>query len=91
MRHRIVFVARAGRVLSAACGGQGPIARVHAAGQMLSVAADHKEANIKHEEIKGFMPAMTMPYKVRDAKEFDGSRRAISSTRRSWSSATTPT
>ena len=28
------------------------------------------QANIKHEEIKGFMAAMTMPYKVRDAKEF---------------------
>ena len=41
-------------------------------GQILSVTPDHKEANVKHEEIKGFMPAMTMPYKVRDAKEFDG-------------------
>ena len=29
-----------------------------------------RQANIKHEEIKGFMAAMTMPYKVRDAKEF---------------------
>jgi protein SCO1/2 len=41
-------------------------------GQILSVTPDHKEANVKHEEIKGFMPAMTMPYKVRDAKEFEG-------------------
>lgn len=39
-------------------------------GQILSVANDHKEANIKHEEIKGFMSAMTMPYHVRDEKEF---------------------
>src|SRR5262245_36239384 len=39
-------------------------------GQVLSVRADGMEANIKHEDIKGFMPAMTMPYKVRDAKEF---------------------
>ena len=39
-------------------------------GQVLSVRADGMEANIKHEAIKGFMPAMTMPYKVRDAKEF---------------------
>ena len=37
-------------------------------GQVLSVAADRQEATIKHEEIKGFMPAMTMPYKVRDAQ-----------------------
>jgi protein SCO1/2 len=41
-------------------------------GQILSIAADHQEANIKHEDIKGLMPAMTMPYKVRDAKQFDG-------------------
>src|SRR5579862_2874473 len=38
-------------------------------GQILSVAADHKEANIKHEDIKGLMPGMTMPYKVRDAQQ----------------------
>jgi len=41
-------------------------------GQILFFAADRKEATIKHEDIKGFMPAMTMPYKVRDAKEFEG-------------------
>jgi protein SCO1 len=39
-------------------------------GQVLSVRADGMEANIKHEDIKGFMPAMTMSYKVRDAREF---------------------
>jgi protein SCO1 len=39
-------------------------------GQILSVAADQKEANIKHENIPGFMSAMTMPYKVRDAQEY---------------------
>jgi protein SCO1 len=40
-------------------------------GQILSVAADHLEATIKHETIPGFMQAMTMPYKVREAKEFE--------------------
>lgn len=40
-------------------------------GQILTVAADHTEANIKHEDIPGFMSAMTMSYKVRDAKEFE--------------------
>jgi protein SCO1/2 len=39
-------------------------------GQILSIEPGHMQANIKHEEIKGFMAAMTMPYKVRDAKEF---------------------
>ena len=39
-------------------------------GQILTIAPDRMQADIKHEEIKGFMAAMTMPYKVRDAKEF---------------------
>ena len=29
------------------------------------------QANIKHEEIKGFMMAMTMPYKVRNPREYE--------------------
>src|SRR5215210_5574958 len=41
-------------------------------GQVLSLTGDHKEAMIKHDEIKGFMPAMTMPYQVKDAKLFEG-------------------
>jgi protein SCO1/2 len=35
-------------------------------GQVLSVTPDHQQATIRHEEIKGLMPAMTMPYKVKD-------------------------
>lgn len=41
-------------------------------GQVLSLAPGGKEATIKHEAIAGFMQAMTMPYHVRDAKEFEG-------------------
>jgi protein SCO1/2 len=40
-------------------------------GQILTLAPDHKSASIKHEEIPGFMAAMTMTYTVRDAKEFE--------------------
>src|SRR5438477_10033966 len=40
-------------------------------GQIISIAPDHTDATIKHEDIKGFMPAMTMPYKVREAKEYE--------------------
>ena len=54
-----------------ACGG--PARREYSLqGQVLSVSEDRKEANIKHEAIAGFMPAMTMPYKARDAEEFSG-------------------
>src|SRR6266550_2158698 len=41
-------------------------------GQVLSIAANRLEATIKHEEIKGLMPAMTMPYTVKDAKLLEG-------------------
>jgi protein SCO1/2 len=41
-------------------------------GQVLSVDPARKTVTIKHEEIKGFMPAMTMPYEVRDEKLLGG-------------------
>jgi protein SCO1/2 len=37
-------------------------------GQVQSLDAPRKLVVVKHEEIKGFMPAMTMPYEVEDAK-----------------------
>src|SRR3954468_8171169 len=40
-------------------------------GQVLSVQPDHKQAVIRHEEITGFMSAMTMPYAVQDPKEYE--------------------
>lgn len=40
-------------------------------GQIIAVAPDHKQATIKHEEIPGFMSAMTMPYEVQDPKEYE--------------------
>jgi protein SCO1/2 len=40
-------------------------------GQIISVASDGMEATIKHEDIPNFMAAMTMPYRVRDAKELE--------------------
>jgi protein SCO1/2 len=41
-------------------------------GQIIAIAPDRTHADVKHEEIKGFMAAMTMPYKVEDAKELEG-------------------
>jgi protein SCO1/2 len=35
-------------------------------GQILAVDSARGEITIKHEDIKGFMPGMTMPFKVRD-------------------------
>lgn len=53
----------------AACGGSDR-REYPFTGQILSIGPDPKEASIKHDEIKGFMTAMTMTYKVRDAKEY---------------------
>jgi protein SCO1 len=36
-------------------------------GQVLAVDSVRNEITVKHEDIKGFMPGMTMPFKVRDA------------------------
>jgi protein SCO1/2 len=41
-------------------------------GQVLTIQPEHKFAEIKHEEIKGFMPAMTMSYEVKNPKLLDG-------------------
>jgi protein SCO1/2 len=59
-------------LLAGACGGSSSGQREYKLqGQVLSIASDRKEANIRHEEIPGFMAAMTMPYRVRDAKEYE--------------------
>ena len=54
-------------VASAACGSSDREYTLQ--GQILSIEPNRLQADVKHEEIKGFMAAMTMPYKVRDAKE----------------------
>jgi protein SCO1/2 len=36
-------------------------------GQILAIRPERSEVVIKHEDIKGFMPGMTMPFKVNDA------------------------
>jgi protein SCO1 len=57
-------------LLAGACSGSSDRRQYTLQGQILSVAPDQKEATIKHEDIPGFMSAMTMPYKVRDAREY---------------------
>jgi protein SCO1/2 len=41
-------------------------------GQILAVDSARREITIKHEDIKGFMPGMTMPFKVRDGALLEG-------------------
>jgi protein SCO1/2 len=41
-------------------------------GQVLAVDRARQELTIRHEDIRGFMPGMTMPFKVRDPRILDG-------------------
>ena len=56
---------------AAACGSSKAQRTYQLQGQIISVAPDHLSASIKHEEIKDFMGAMTMTYKVKDPKLFE--------------------
>ena len=58
--------------LSAACAGKADQREFTLQGQIISVTPNRDQATVNHEEIKGFMPAMTMPYEVRDAQLLDG-------------------
>jgi protein SCO1/2 len=59
-------------VLSAACGGKADQREFRLQGQVISVTPNQEQATVNHEEIKGFMAAMTMPYKVENAKQLEG-------------------
>jgi len=60
MRPHIVF-SLCLALLAAACGK--PEQRSYKLqGQVISLDLERKLAVVKHEEIQGFMPAMTMPY-----------------------------
>ena len=41
-------------------------------GQILSLDPAHQLVTVKHDDIKGFMPAMTMPYNVKDMNVLEG-------------------
>src|SRR5687767_4698661 len=54
--------------LAAPACNRAPAAREYQlTGQIISVDPERQEVLVSHEDIPGFMAAMTMPYKVRDA------------------------
>jgi protein SCO1/2 len=71
MRRHIVFCILA-LALAAGCNKASDHREFTLQGQVLSIEPAKKYITVKHEEIKGFMPAMTMPYEVRDEKVLDG-------------------
>ena len=64
-----MIIALAGAALAVAGGcANGPAERNYQlTGQILVVKAETNEVLVKHDDIPGFMPAMTMPYVVNDA------------------------
>jgi protein SCO1/2 len=56
----------------AGCTRQPPAKEYQLQGQVLGIERDRNEVLIKHSDIKGFMPAMTMPFKVKDASLLAG-------------------
>jgi Cu/Ag efflux protein CusF len=59
-------------MFAAACSSAPPARTFTMQGQIMAVEPDRLHAVINHEEIKDFMMAMTMTYKMKDAKVLDG-------------------
>ncbi len=60
--------------LGAGCGraASPPPREYQLKGQILSIKPEQQEVLVKHEDIPGFMPAMTMPYKVKSPVLLEG-------------------
>jgi len=56
----------------AGCNRQPPAREYELKGQILGIEAARNEVLIRHEDIKGFMPAMTMPFTVKDGGLLSG-------------------
>lgn len=64
--HRLLVLATA--VAGSQCAQEPPARAYELEGQILTIRAEPGEVLIKHGDIVGFMPGMTMPFKVRDAR-----------------------
>ena len=55
-------------IVATGCSRTAPTKEYQLQGQILDVKPETNEVLVKHGDIAGFMPAMTMPYRVEDAK-----------------------
>ena len=69
MMRRIAIVAL---LAASACSRAPEPRRYEVRGQIVSVDPERQQLVVDHEDIKGFMPAMVMPYKVQDAALLEG-------------------
>ena len=65
-RGALLLLLLPGLVAVAACTREPEAPTYQLTGQVLAVRPETSEILVKHEDIKGFMPAMTMPYKVKE-------------------------
>jgi protein SCO1 len=68
----MLFLSAMALASAVACSKPADERRYDLSGQIVALDASRKSVTVKHGEIKGFMPAMTMPYDVREAKALDG-------------------
>jgi len=59
-------------VTALGCRQAPPSRQYELTGQILEVRSDRNEVVVKHDDIKGFMPGMTMPFKVRPSSLLEG-------------------
>jgi Cu/Ag efflux protein CusF len=74
-RARVTGVRTILTLLVVACAGTSACSRARhyeLRGQILAVDRERQEITISHDDIRGFMPAMTMPFKVKDARLLEG-------------------
>jgi protein SCO1/2 len=69
--HAVVIVALAA---AAACSRTPEARQYELRGQILAVDRARREVLVDHDDIAGFMPAMTMPYRVEDPALLDGKK-----------------
>ena len=72
MRSHLVALVAAASVIVSCAKSPDESRRYTLQGQVIAIAADQQEATIKHDAINGLMPAMTMPYKVREPNLLKG-------------------
>jgi protein SCO1 len=66
LRPAAMIVAGIGLAATLACRQAPPPKQYEVTGQILAIKPERNEVLVKHDDIKGFMPAMTMPYKVQE-------------------------
>jgi len=70
MQRRAIFLIAAALLL-AACSSRSNQRTYAVHGQIVAITPDRQEATVKHGEIAGLMPAMTMPYKIKEKAQLD--------------------